>query len=91
MNNFKQKGDLIMKIMDGIRGKRGVTLNIQLVELLSILDEPISDAEKDAKIQRYIDSLRTIDSRFREAKEKGPMARFDFAIGIRSFDNSKCK
>ena len=29
-----------MKLMDGIQGKKGVTLNVQLVDLLSILDEP---------------------------------------------------
>lgn len=71
-----------MKVMEGIRGKRGVTLNVQLIDLLSILDEPISDAEKDAKIQSYIENLRAFDSRYKEAAARGPMARYEFAIDV---------
>ena len=71
-----------MKLMDGIQGKKGVTLNVQLVDLLSILDEPISDAEKDQKIERYIALLKNLDARMKEASAKGPMARYDFAISV---------
>ncbi len=71
-----------MKLMDGVQGKKGVTLNGQLVDLLSILDEPISDAEKDQKIERYIALLKNLDARMKEASAKGPMARYDFAISI---------
>ena len=69
-----------MKLMDNVQGTKGITLNLQLVELLSILDEPGSPEEKDAKIQSYIDNLREIDRKYTEATERGSASRYEFAI-----------
>ena len=69
-----------MKIMDNVQGTKGITLNLQLVELMNILDGPGSKEEKDAKIQSYLDNLRDIDARYKEASSKGTMSRYEFAI-----------
>ena len=47
---------------------KGITLNPQLVDLLSIIDEDIPEAEQDAKISKYISDLRDRQERFAEVK-----------------------
>ena len=69
-----------MKLMEDYPGKKGITLNLQLVELLSILDEQISEQEKDERIQKYIDNLRKSDESISEIEKQGTMARYSFVV-----------
>jgi len=50
---------------------KGITLNSQLIDLLSILDEDISDSAKDKKIEAYISSLKEKAEKIKELKAKG--------------------
>ena len=47
-----------MKLLESIDCEKGITLNSQLVDLLSILDENISQEHQDKKIKEYIENLR---------------------------------
>ncbi len=69
-----------MKLLESIPCKKGITLNVQLVDLLSILDEPISQEEQDKKIIEYIENLRIKERENSEASEKGMTARYSYIL-----------
>ena len=60
-----------MKLLESIRCKKGITLNSQLIDLLSILDEDMPREEQDRKIIEYIRKLEVRQTQYREAKSKG--------------------
>lgn len=61
-----------MKLLESIDCKKGITLNSQLVELLSIIDNQTLTAEQqDELIKRYIDTLRDRQDRYLDAKSNG--------------------
>ena len=53
-----------MKLLENFHGTKGITLNVQLVELLSILDEDISREEQDQKIIEYIQMIRETSEKY---------------------------
>lgn len=53
-----------MKLLEDFHGTKGITLNVQLVELLSILDEDISREEQDKKIIEYIQMIRETSEKY---------------------------
>lgn len=53
-----------MKLLDNVRGTKGITLNAQLVTVLSILDEDIPKEEQDKKIIEYIQVLKEADEKY---------------------------
>ena len=53
-----------MKLLENYHGTKGITLNVQLVELLSILDEDISREEQDKKIIEYIQMIRETSEKY---------------------------
>lgn len=60
--------------------EKGITLNPQLVDLLSILDEKIPNDEQNKKINEYIENLRKMDQKYNEAKSKGTLEQVKFMI-----------
>ena len=50
---------------------KGITLNSQITDLLSILDEDISESAKDKKIVAYISSLKEREEKINELRAKG--------------------
>ena len=77
--------------------KKGITLNSQLVDLLSILDENIPKEEQDKKIEEYISNLRDLENRYKDAVNSGKKYEFsvntviDNAKGISEDDKKKLK
>lgn len=69
-----------MKLLESIPCKKGITLNVQLVDLLSILDEPISQEEQDKKIIEYIENIRIKERENAEASEKGIESRYSYVL-----------
>ena len=53
-----------MKLLENFHGTKGITLNVQLAELLSILDEDISKEEQDKKIIEYIQMIRETSEKY---------------------------
>jgi len=53
-----------MKLLENFHRTKGITLNVQLVELLSILDEDISKEEQDKKIIEYIQMIRETSEKY---------------------------
>lgn len=86
-----------MKLLESIPCKKGITLNSQLVDLLSILDENIPKEEQDKKIEEYISNLRDLENRYKEAVNSGKKYEFsvntviDNAKGISEDDKKKLK
>ena len=52
------------KLLDSVDCKKGITLNSQIVDLLSILDKDISIEEQNAQITEYIKSLRQMQTEY---------------------------
>ena len=50
---------------------KGITLNSQLVDLLSIIDEDIPESEKDKKILVYLRNLNKRTEKYKDLKMKG--------------------
>lgn len=86
-----------MKLLESIPCKKGITLNSQLVDLLSILDEDIPKEEQDRKIEEYLSNLRDLENRYKEAVNSGKKYEFsvntviDNAKGISEEDKEKLK
>lgn len=68
------------KLLDSVDCKKGITLNSQIVDLLSILDKDISIEEQNAQITEYIKSLRQMQTEYYEAKQKGRSEQYRFII-----------
>ena len=68
------------KLLDSVDCKKGITLNSQIVDLLSILDKDISIEEQNAQITEYIESLRQMQTEYYEAKQKGRSEQYRFII-----------
>lgn len=72
----KESNSKGLKLLESINCEKGITLNSQIVDLLSILDKDISIEEQNAQITEYIESLRKMQTEYYEAKEKGTAERF---------------
>ena len=68
------------KLLESVDCKKGITLNSQIVDLLSILDKDISIEEQNAQITEYIESLRQMQTEYYKAKEKGRSEQYRFII-----------
>ena len=72
------------KVLNAIKVKKGITLNSQLVDLLSILDKDIPQEEQDKEINEYLENLRQIQEEYKKAKEsakvKGIAELYKFII-----------
>lgn len=68
------------KLIESINCENGITLNSQIVDLLSILDKDISFQEQDMQITEYIENLRQMQLDYDKAKEKGEIERYRFII-----------
>ena len=53
-----------MKLLENVHGTKGITLNAQLVKVLSILDEDIPKEEQDRKIMEYIKVLKEANEKY---------------------------
>ena len=69
-----------MRLLESLDCKKGITLNSQLVDLLSIIDESIPPEEQDKKIQDYIASLEKRQNEYIEASEQGVGARHKYLV-----------
>jgi hypothetical protein len=68
------------KLLESINCKKGITLNSQIVDLLSILDKETSIEEQNAQITKYIENLRQKQTEYYEAKQKGVSEQYKFII-----------
>ena len=68
------------KFLESVNCKKGITLNSQIVDLLSILDKKISEEEQNIQINEYIENLRQLQTEYYEAKQKGMSERNRFII-----------
>ena len=68
------------KLLESINCEKGITLNSQIVDLLSILDKDLSLEEQNTQITEYIESLKKMQTEFYEAKEKGTAEQYRFII-----------
>ena len=70
-----------MKLLESVDCEKGITLNSQLVDLLSILDETsLSREEQDAEIERYIQDLKERQEKYELASSKGTGAKYLFLV-----------
>lgn len=78
-----------MKLLDSVNCEKGITLNTQIVYLLSILDKDISVEEQNTQITEYIENLRQMKTEYYEAKQKGVSEQYRFIIDkvMDSIDN----
>ncbi len=68
------------KLLDSVNCKKGITLNSQIVDLLSILDKEIPIEEQNAQIMEYIENLKQIQIEYHEAKQKGTYVKYRFVM-----------
>ena len=69
------------KLLESVDCKKGITLNSQLVDLLSILDNTnISIEEQDKQIIKYIEDLKQLQIEYHNAKEKGRSEQYKLLI-----------
>ncbi len=72
---------MAQRLMKDISCSKGITLNSQLVDLLSILDEDIPQEKQNAKINKYISTLRDRWQRYEEVKStKNRFLMFKFRL-----------
>lgn len=70
-----------MKLLENIDCKKGITLNIQLVDLLLILDDnSLTVEQQNQKIENYINELRNRQDRYNEASSKGAFEKYQFLL-----------
>ncbi len=66
-----------MKLLENIECEKGITLNSQLVDLLSILDnESLTVEEQNTEIEQYIAELKSREEKFTLACENGEKYQF---------------
>lgn len=68
------------KILSSIKCEKGITLNSQIVDLLSILDKKISIEEQNTQITEYIENLRKMQTEYYEVKQKDISEQYRFII-----------
>ena len=82
-----------MKLLENINCEKGITLNSQLVDLLSILDKSeLSEEEKNIEIEKYIAELEDIQERFNEACKSNNKYQFmvnDVISGIEGLESEQ--
>lgn len=69
-----------MKLLQSLDCEKGITLNSQLIDLLSILDENISPEEQDKKIQEYISNLEKRQAEYIEAASHDVGTRYKYLV-----------
>ena len=68
-----------MKLLENIHCEKGITLNSQLVDLLSIVDDrSLTEDEQNAAIEKYINDLKTMQEKYNFAISNG--AKHSFLI-----------
>lgn len=70
-----------MKLFESVNCKKGITLNLQLVDLLLILDNTtLTEEQQNEAIKNYIEELRNRESAYTSASSKGSLTKFQFLL-----------
>lgn len=70
-----------MKLLENIGCEKGITLNSQLVDLLSIIDNKnLTEEQQNDAIVNYINNLKVIQEKYEKANSNGVYAKYKFFI-----------
>lgn len=65
-----------MRLLENINCEKGITLNSQLVDLLSILDDKnLTIEQQNQEIERYLSELKNREEKYLEASDKGDLEK----------------
>ena len=71
-----------MNFIRDIQCEKGITLNSQLVDLLSILDKDIPESEQNQQITEYINSLKQRAYEHEKSKQQGIQSRYKYVLDL---------
>ena len=83
-----------MKLLENIGCEKGITLNSQLVDLLSIIDNKnLTEEQQNDAIVNYINNLKVIQEKYEKANSNGVYAKYKFFIqnAISSMNRLQCQ